>query len=191
VRDPAPHEADLLRRARNGDEAAFASIVDAEHARARAVAWRLTRDPTSADEIVQDAFVRLHRALPEFRQDSRIATWLYRTIVNLSHDRARASARRLNTLSLEEAAADMPTTEAGPDTEAEAAERTRVVDVAVAALPAPMRDVVVLRYVRGLGYDEFAEVLGCPPGTVASRIHRALRAIGALLATQGIREGSL
>jgi RNA polymerase sigma-70 factor (ECF subfamily) len=190
VPDSPPDESEALRRARRGDEAAFAAIVDGERVRARAVAWRLTRDPATADEVVQDAFVRLHRALPDFRQDSSIATWLYRTIVNLCHDRSRAHARGLGTLSLEEVA-EVPAADPAPDAAAEAAERARRVDLAVAALPAPMRDVVVLRYVRGLGYDDIAEVLGCPAGTVASRIHRALRAVGILLATQGIREGSL
>lgn len=74
---------------------------------------------------------------------------------------------------------------------AEAAERSRMLDAAVESLPQPMREAIVLRYVSGLGYEEIAQVLDCPPGTVASRIHRALRLIGALLAAQGIREGSL
>lgn len=190
VREAASQEVALLRRARDGEDQAFKAIVDAEGPRAKAVAWRLTRDPAAAEEIVHEAFIRFHRALPAFREDASIATWLYRTIVNLCHDHARSAAMRRDTVPFEEVSA-LPARDPAPDTAAEAAERARCVDAAVAALPAAMRDVVVLRYVRGLGYDEIAEILRCPPGTVASRIHRALRAIGSLLATQGIREGSL
>lgn len=190
VKETAAQDHVLLHRARLGDEQAFKAIVDAEGSRARAVAWRLTRDPAAAAEIAHEAFVRLHRALPDMREQSSIATWLYRTIINLSHDRDRLSQVARATVPLEEAAT-MPDPAPGPDAAAEAAERSRCVDAAVAALPEPMREVVVLRYVRGLGYDEIADILRCPPGTVASRIHRGLRAIGMVLATQGIREGSL
>jgi RNA polymerase sigma-70 factor (ECF subfamily) len=180
----------LLANARAGDERAFATVVAAETPRVRAMAWRLTQDPVAAEEITQDAFVRLHRSLDGFRQDARVSTWLCRTVINLCHDRARGEARKRRMLSIEEAG-EMTSREASPIEAAEAEERKRMLDAAVRSLPEPMREALVLRYVSGLGYDEIARVLECPPGTIASRIHRALRLVGAVLAAQGIREGSL
>jgi RNA polymerase sigma-70 factor (ECF subfamily) len=163
--------------------------VDRHRPRVEAVAWRLTRDPRLAAELAQETFVRMHATLREFRHDAALATWLYRIVVNLCHDRQRRAARD-RTLPLDEATA-MPSPADQPDVTTEAAERTRVLDSMVQALPAPMRDAVVLRYAGGLAYDEIAAALGCAPGTVASRIHRALRAIGLMLETRGIREDSL
>jgi RNA polymerase sigma-70 factor (ECF subfamily) len=182
-------EPDLLRLARNGDARAFQALVDRHRPRVEAVAWRLTRDPRLADEVAQDAFVRMHTALPSFREDAAIATWLYRIVVNLCHDHARRVARD-RSIPIDEAP-PLPSHDDLPDASAEAAERTRVIDSLVQSLPAPMREAVVLRYAGGLAYDEIAATLGCPPGTVASRIHRALRVIGLMLETRGIREDSL
>jgi RNA polymerase sigma-70 factor (ECF subfamily) len=131
----------------------------------------------------------MHSALSTFREDATVSTWLYRIVVNLCHDRARREARD-RTIPIDEARS-MPSLQDQPDATAEAAERARVLDSMVQSLPAPMREAVVLRYAGGLGYDEIAATLGCPPGTVASRIHRALRVIGLMLETRGIREGSL
>lgn len=158
--------------------------------RLRAVARRLTRDPVTADELAHEAFVRFHRSLDLFRQEAGVATWLYRTVVNLCHDHARAQAREQQHLSLD-AERSLPSSAPSPDQAAEQAERTRLLDAAIQSLGEPMREVVLLRYIGGLGYDEIAEVVGCPPGTVASRIHRALQALHTLLAAQGIREDSL
>jgi len=163
--------------------------VDNHRARVEAVAWRLTRDPRAAAEVAHEAFVRMHRSLPDFRHDAALSTWLYRIVVNLCHDLERRAARD-RTLPIEEAHA-MPSPRDTPDVASEAAERAHVVDTMVQSLPAPMRDAVVLRYAGDLAYDEIAAALGIAPGTVASRIHRALRIIGLMLETRGIREDSL
>lgn len=186
---PLTREADLLRLARGGDERAFASLVELHRPRVEAVAWRLTRDPRQAAEVAHDAFVRMHAALATFREDAAVSTWLYRIVVNLCHDRARRIARD-RSVSLDEVSS-MPSPVDQPDATTEAAERARLLDSMVQALPAAMREAVVLRYAGGLAYDEIATTLGCAPGTVASRIHRALRVIGLMLETRGIREDSL
>ncbi|MBX3174568.1 MAG: sigma-70 family RNA polymerase sigma factor [Gemmatimonadaceae bacterium] len=180
----------LVQAAASGDAKAFAALVQAEESRARAVAWRLTRDPAAAAEIAHEAFARLHRALATWRGDARVATWLYRTVLNLCHDRKRAAGRERALVSLEELD-EMPAPDAGPDEAAEAADRAQRVGLAVQALPASMRETVILRYVRGLDYEQIAATLECSAGTVASRLHRALRLLGAVLAEQGINEGSL
>ena len=168
----------------------FGAACERHRPRVRAVAWRLTRDATVAEELAHESFVRLHASMALFRQQAALSTWLYRTVVNLCHDHARTAGRSRAMVSLDDDA--LPTSEAlAPDLSAEASERTRLLDAAVHSLAPPMRDAVVLRFVSGLGYDEIAEVLGCPPGTVASRIHRALRLVGAMLAAQGIQEDSL
>jgi RNA polymerase sigma-70 factor (ECF subfamily) len=163
--------------------------VEHHRPRVEAVAWRLTRDPRQAAELAQEAFVRMHRALPEFRHHAALSTWLYRIVVNLCHDRARRTAHD-RSVSLDDLTA-MPSPDDTPDLTTEASERARVLDSLVQSLPAPMREAVVLRYAGGLAYDEIAATLGCAPGTVASRIHRALRVIGLMLETRGIREDSL
>ncbi len=183
-------EADLLRLAQAGDARAFATLAERHRSRVQAVAWRLTRDSSVAREITQTAFVRLQSALATLRHDSSLGTWLYRVVVNLCHDHAREHARERSTLSLDEVT-NMASTDVRPDAEVEAAERARIIDSVLQALPGSLRETVVLRYVGGLAYDEIAAAQGCAPGTVASRIHRALRAIGLLLEAQGFKEGSL
>lgn len=101
----------------------------------------------------------------------------------IAHARDRSTA-------LEDAVV-MPSADPTPDVDAEAAERTRIIDGVIQALPMALRETVVLRYAGGLSYHEIAETLGCAPGTVASRINRALRVIALMLETRGIREGSL
>lgn len=152
-----------------------------ESSRATAVAWRLTQDPVAATEIAQEAFVRLHRSLPSLRGEARVSTWLYRAVINLCHDRRRAAARKARTMSIEEAS-EVVSVDEQPDDAMENEDRRRRLDAAVQAPPATMRETVILRYVRGLNYDEIAVVLECPSGTVASRIHLALRLLGTFLA---------
>lgn len=139
--------------------------------------------------MAHDAFVRMHAALSTFREDAAVSTWLYRIVVNLCHDRARRVARD-RSVPLDEVTS-MPSNANQPDEATEAAERARVLDTMVQSLPVAMREAVVLRYAGGLAYDEIAATLGCAPGTVASRIHRALKVIGLMLETRGIREDSL
>ncbi len=155
-----------------------------------AVAWRLTRDARAASEIAHEAFVRLQGALPTFRHDAALGTWLYRIVVNLCHDHARDSERAQATLTID-TVRDLASPDPRPDAKVEAAERSRIIDRVVQTLPPAMREAVVLRYAGGLAYNEIADAQGCAPGTVASRIHRALQLIGILLEEQGITEGSL
>lgn len=179
----------MIRLAQNGDARAFGALVERHRARVKAVAWRLTRDASAAHELTHDVFVRMHRSLATFRRDATLATWLYRMVVNVCHDHERRIVRD-RSIPLEMAHA-LPSPADTPDITTEAAERARVIDRMVQSLPETMRDAVVLRYAGGLAYDEIAATLGIAPGTVASRIHRALRIIGLTLESQGIREDSL
>lgn len=183
-------EQTLLKAAVDGDDRAFTKLVENESARTTAVAWRLTQDPVAAAEIAQEAFVRLHRALPTMRGSARVSTWLYRAVINLCHDRRRSLGREPTLISIEEAR-DVASHAESPEDVLASDERRRRVDAAVQALPVAMREPVILRYVRGMNYDEIAEVLDCPAGTVASRIHRALRLLGTMLAQLEMTEGSL
>jgi RNA polymerase sigma-70 factor (ECF subfamily) len=136
------------------------------------VAARMLGNRAEAEEIAQETFLRAHRALPEFRGEARLGTWLYAIASRLCLNRLAAPERRL-------ARGDVEALSAAPSHEPDAAaalersERDAALREAIAALPEERRIVVILRDLEGLSYDEIAEVLALEPGTVRSRLHRA------------------
>ena len=165
-------EAALVARLRRGDRHAFEELVIAYQHRVFGVALRMLGNRAEAEEIAQETFLRAHRALPEFRGEARLHTWLYAIASRLCLNHLGAADRRLvrgDAEALESAPSDEP--DAGA--RLERAERDAAVRDAIAALPEERRIVVVLRDLEGLSYDEIAEVLGLEPGTVRSRLHRA------------------
>ncbi len=135
--------------------------------------------------------MRLLREAHNIRFDSSLTTWLYRVTLNRCYDRLRQESRRPDTVPLDlPAAHQLPATMA-VDGEVEARERRHALANALEALPVAMREVVVLRYAAGLDYGEIAETLDVPPGSVASRLHRALRQLGQLLEERGLNAESL
>lgn len=181
-------EAELILRARRGDEDALSELVHAHAPAIRRLAWRLLGDPDEADDCVQEVSIRLHRALPTLRHDSRLAAWCYRTALNWCRDRHRAGAR------FAPGSHDfdsIPTRMPSPVEHAEALDRRVVLDRLVGALPPRWREVVTLRYAAGLGIAEIAEVVGCPQGTVASRLYRSLDRIGREMAARGLDREAL
>jgi RNA polymerase sigma-70 factor, ECF subfamily len=165
---------DLVYAARDGDTIAF----DALFYRYRDGIFRLglaiTKDPSSAEEIVVDTFARAHRALARLEPDASLRPWLYRVAVNLSYNRRPRKGVVLS--SLDDAVDEALANEDGsPSHVAEQAELRRLVLGAVDELGPKHRLVVVLHYLNGLNLTEIAEVVGCPVGTVKSRLHYALR----------------
>ena len=184
-RDPAAGDSrtdhDLVYAARDGDTIAF----DALFYRYRDGIFRLglaiTRDPSAAEEIVVDTFARAHRALARLEPDASLRPWLYRVAVNLSYNRRPRKGVVLS--SLDEAAdVALDNDEGSPSAVAEQAELRRLVLGAVDELGPKHRLVVVLHYMNGLNLTEIAEVVGCPVGTVKSRLHYALRRLRTHLA---------
>jgi RNA polymerase sigma-70 factor (ECF subfamily) len=157
----------LVRAAQNGDVDAFEELVRRYQTSIYRVALRMLGSRADAQDAVQETFVRAWRALPRFRHDSAISTWLYRIVTRRALDRI-ASRRSTGTL-------DEVEVEAGPDPAqaAEHQERLRAIRRAIAKLPPDQRAALVLREFEGLSYQEVAQVLGASVPAVKTRIHRA------------------
>jgi RNA polymerase sigma-70 factor (ECF subfamily) len=183
----APADAELVARCRAGDESAFDELVLRHQARAVRIAYGLLRDHEDAHEVAQDAFVKVYENIGEFRGDCEFTTWLHQIVLNLARNRRRWWKRRRRdaTVSLDGPAAGVAgaaplqpaaTTE-GPDAEAAREEFMELLARKMDELPAKFREVLVLRNVENLSYEEISLVLGCSPGTVKSRIARAREAL--------------
>jgi RNA polymerase sigma factor (sigma-70 family) len=179
VRDD--REKALILAARGGNEGAFREIYRAYRGPVLSLIVSLTGDPLQAQDILQTVFFKAYRGLPGFRFRSTLLTWILRIARN--ECRNHLKRRRAPALPLEdivgsrfEAAAAKP-----PDNGRNGIE---AVKSAVLSLPFKMREVVVLKYQQDLSYDEMSRVLRCPPGTVASRLNRALAELGSRLRSQ-------
>ncbi|MGZ8618362.1 MAG: RNA polymerase sigma factor [Actinomycetota bacterium] len=163
----------LLRRARDGDTAAFGELVERHQSRIYAVCLRILADPEEARDAAQDAFITAFRKLAQFRGDAAFTTWLHRIAVNACYDELRRAKRRpmLHTVT---PADDDRAPEPGPPSADHAEEIAGTLDVtkALAAIPDDFRIALVLADVEDLPYDEIARVLEVPVGTVKSRVHR-------------------
>jgi RNA polymerase sigma-70 factor (ECF subfamily) len=174
--DPSA-EADWIARARAGDERAFARLVDRHRDRAYALALRILRSPGEAEEVAQDAFVRVWRALPGFRGESLFSTWLHRIVVRRSLDRlAVLRNRRVREAALEEAPEPRAENAA---TDPVARERAARIERLMDRLTETQRTVVTLFYHQDRSVEEVARTLGLPENTVKTHLHRARAALRA------------
>lgn len=172
---------ELVYAARDGETAAFDALFYKYRDGIFRLGLAITKDPSSAEEIVVDTFARAHRALARLEPDSSLRPWLYRVAVNLSYNRRPRKGVVLS--SLDDAVDEALANEDGsPSYQAEQAELRRLVLGAVEELGPKHRLVVVLQYLNGLNLAEIAEVMDCPVGTVKSRLHYALRRLRTHLA---------
>ena len=162
----------LVARLRRGDHRAFEELVIAYQHRVFGIALRMLGNRAEAEEIAQETFLRAHRALPGFRGDARLHTWLYAIASRLCLNRLASADRRL-VRGDDETVTATPTDEPTAAARLERAELEAAVRQAIAALPEDRRIVVVLRDLEGLSYEEIGDVLDLEPGTVRSRLHRA------------------
>jgi RNA polymerase sigma-70 factor (ECF subfamily) len=186
-------DAALIERCRAGDIAAFEPLVEKYRQRVWRLAYNVVRDREEAWDVAQEAFVRAWQALPNFRGQSAFYTWLFRIVMNVASDRARARAARGRAFGTERipeedwdrVLVDQPD-DARPDAAAAGAEQRARIEKALATLSADHRRIVVLSDIEGLSYKEIADVLEIPMGTVMSRLHNARKrlkgALGPLLA---------
>jgi RNA polymerase sigma-70 factor (ECF subfamily) len=185
---PADTEAELLARLRAGDEGAYAQFVREQTPALLRVTSRLLRSDDEARDAVQDAFVSAFRALPRFRGESRLATWIYRIAINAALARLRARAGT-DEVSLDEwlprfvedGHAAEPSEPWPTDAVTERREVRERVRAAIDRLPDAYRTVVLLRDIEELTTDEAAQALGISPGAVKVRLHRARQALRTLL----------
>lgn len=162
----------ILSRARRGDTGAFEVLVRAYQADVWRLSLHLTGDRNLADDITQDAFIRIFRFLPRYRGDSKFSTWVFAITRNCALDELRRSKRR-------QVLADRAKMERRVE-EVEHATGVEVRD-AIAALPLELREPLVLIDVLGESYRDAAKVLASPEGTVKSRVHRARQQLAEVL----------
>ena len=172
----------LVQRAQRGDLRAFDLLVLKYQGRIAALVSRYVSDSGEVEDVTQEAFIKAYRALGKFRGDSAFYTWLYRIAANAAKNHLVAKGRRPGAdATIEDAEGfdegGLLSESASPEALAMGGELAEVVEFALNALPDELKAALMLREFDGLSYDDIADVLGCPVGTVRSRIFRAREAI--------------
>ena len=177
----------LIARALDGDTDAFEALVRANEKGVYNLALRMLGNEQDALDASQEAFFRAYRSLDRFQGNSKLSVWLYRVTSNVCLDMLRKVGRRRESPLTDEDGQDLPLPDdsADPQRELEKQELRRALRRNMAKLEPGFRQVLVLRDVNGLAYDEIAQVTGLEPGTVKSRIFRARRKLAALLERDG------
>lgn len=181
---PDEPEEKLVARLRQRDERAFSALVRAYERRVFALVLRMLGNRAEAEDVAQEVFVQVFKAIDSFRGDSKLSTWMYRIAVNLCKNRAKAMRVRHvgEEQELEAVAERLPLGEAQranvaavarPDEMMAGRQVEHIVQQAILMVEPDFRECLVLRDVEELSYEEIGEITGLPPGTVKSRIHRA------------------
>ncbi len=166
--DPGAEDRLLIQRFLQGEDKAFELLVEKYYRRIDRLAQQVVGNPMTAEDIAQEVFLRAYRALPRFRGESSLYSWLYRITINLSLNHLR----RQTALPLpEEEARGAAPSPHDPGALLEERERELLVRRAIASLPPHYRIAVILRDLEGLSYQEIADLLGIPIGTVKSRLN--------------------
>ena len=173
----------LVKRVQKGDKGAFDLLVLKYQHKIVNLVMRYVRDPELALDITQEAFIKAYRALPNFRGDSAFYTWMYRIAVNTAKNHLAAQRRRPMDIELDlqdpdqyDLHAKLKETDT-PEGVTLSRELQETVEKAIAALPDDLRTAIILRELEGMSYEEIAQTMDCPVGTVRSRIFRARDAI--------------
>ena len=175
--------------ARQGDQSAFEQLVKLYEKRVLALTTRMCKNPADAEEAAQEAFLSAWQGLPFFRGDASFSTWLYRLASNACVDLLRREGRRQNaagpSLNDEEARLEVPDTAPSPQEQAERSELRQQIEAGLQALTPDHRQVLLLREMHQLSYDEIAQTLDVDVGTVKSRINRGRKQLRNFLLSSG------
>ena len=183
---PIDSDAWLVERAVAGDQKAFELLVIKYQRRIQRLIGRMVRDVDLVEDIAQETFIRAYRALAQFRGDAQFYTWLYRIAVNTAKkflmDLKRNPTVSENSFKSDDDdetsyAENELTSPETPDAVLASKEIAQIINAALQALPAELRQAITLREIEGLSYEEISEAMNCPIGTVRSRIFRAREAI--------------
>lgn len=177
----------LVERTQRGDKAAFDVLVLKYQHKVIKLVARYVKDPEEVLDVSQDAFIKAYRAISRFRGDSAFYTWMYRIAINTAKNYLVAKKRRLPSIDIDIQDAEQFEGEsnlkdyATPEQMLQRDEVEKVVLAAVEQLPEDLRTAIMLRELEGLSYEEIAQAMSCPVGTVRSRIFRAREAIDKML----------
>lgn len=173
----------LVQRVKKGDKRAFDLLVIKYQHKILSLVSRYVRDVGEVQDVTQEAFIKAYRALPKFRGDSQFYTWLYRIAINTAKNHLMAKGRRPPGSDIDvqdaeyfESATQLKDIES-PESQLFGEELREIVNKALSQLPEDLRTAVTLREFDGLSYEDIADVMDCPVGTVRSRIFRAREAI--------------
>ena len=173
----------LVARVQKGDKRAFDLLVLKYQHKIFAIISRFIKDPVEVQDVAQEAFIKAYRAMGNFRGDSAFYTWIYRIAINTAKNHLVSRGRRPPSSDVEIEDAEIYTTGdqlkdvASPEQNIARDQLQVEVQKAIMGLPEDLRTAVTLREVEGFSYEDIAEVMGCPVGTVRSRIFRAREAI--------------
>jgi RNA polymerase sigma-70 factor (ECF subfamily) len=170
----------LIERAQHGDRTSLNELIRKYETRAYQYAFRLTRNPEEAADVVADAFVRVYNALPNFKGNAQFTTWLYRILTNCYLDHRKKESKR-QTTSLDAAVEtnegemerQVEDPHGTPEDDLLRSERGRQVETALRTLPDYQRSMILMFHAEQMSYEEIAESLDLPIGTVKSRLNRA------------------
>ena len=174
----------LVEKAQKGDKKAFGMLVEKYQRRLNRLLSRMVRDQSEIEDIVQDSFIKAYRAINNFRGDSAFYTWLYRIGINTAKNHLVKLGKRpkaMNEVEIEEIenfedAPDLRNHET-PESTMMSSQIVASVNQTIAALPNELKEAISLREMDGLSYEEIADLMNCPIGTVRSRIFRAREVI--------------
>ncbi|MEZ5571671.1 MAG: RNA polymerase sigma factor RpoE [Halioglobus sp.] len=180
----------LVARVQKGDTRAFDLLVLKYQHKIFGLIGRYVRDADEVQDVAQEAFIKAYKALPNFRGDSAFYTWLYRIAINTAKNHLVSRSRRPPGTDVELDDAEYHDSAGGlrelenPENALFGAELKAVVEGAISALPEDLRTAITLREFDGLSYEDIADIMDCPVGTVRSRIFRARESIDALVTRQ-------
>ncbi len=182
--EPA-HERELVERCRGGDEGAFQELVDAYKDLVFALIARTVQNRSRAEDLAQDVFLRIHRGLPYFRGEARLSTWIYRIVANVClQDQTRAAGALETAIPIDEHGAAGGVSPGATDRRFDDLELRDRLEKAIARLPVHYRLVVAAHYLDGVRYEDIADALQLPLGTVKTQLHRAKQQLRRLLETE-------
>ncbi len=173
-------DATLIDRVQHGDRDAFNALIDRHSQKAFQFAYKLTREPEMAADVVSDAFIRIYNAMPNFKGQSSFSTWMYRILTNCFLDQKKKEKNK-QTVSLDSSskteesnlAWQVESNDPRPDEDLERTEREEAIQIALSKLPEYQRVMMVMFHTEMLSYEEIADALNTPIGTVKSRLNRA------------------
>jgi RNA polymerase sigma-70 factor (ECF subfamily) len=184
-----PTDEDLVDAFQGGDVSAFDELVIRWDRKIQGAIYRILGSEEEARDLCQEAFLKAYKALPGFKGEARFSSWLYQIALNLCRDRMRRRKGR-TFVSLDEQGSEhtqRPSPEPNALEMVEAADLSRTVSAAVAALPLDQRQVIVLKEYEGLTFMEIARILDLPLSTVKTRLYRGLVQLRERLERQGVR----